>query len=71
MDTFDAEPTEAHLDDRPVAVNAFIFVVVMAVFVLGFWAMGEGIAQHSALIFSAGLLGSCLAVGLALGVRRD
>ncbi|WP_102508727.1 hypothetical protein [Sanguibacter massiliensis] len=71
MDTFSTEPTEANLDDRPVAVNALIFVVVMAIFVAGMWAMGEGIAQHSALLFSGGLLGSCLAVGLAVGIRRD
>lgn len=71
MDTFDTEPAEAHLDGRPAAVNALIFVVVMAIFVFGMWAMGEGVAQHDAWLFSGGLLGSCAAVGLALGVRQD
>lgn len=71
MSHFEQEPVEAHVDPVPTAVSGLLFTVVMAIFLAGLWAMGEGVAQHSALLFSGGLLGSVLAVGLALGVRRD
>ena len=71
MAQFDVEPSEAHQAEVPGAVTAFLFIVVMAIFVTGLWAMGEGVALHNGWIFSAGLLGSCGAVMVAIHARRD
>lgn len=74
MDHFDhveQEPGDAHVAPVPTAFNALFFLVTMAIFAAGFWGMAEGFSQENGLFFSAGLLASCLAVGIAIHARQD
>lgn len=44
------------------AMGMVLFVVCLAVFVLGFWLMAVGFDQESGLVFTLGILASTLGV---------
>ncbi len=55
----------------PAAVRGVLFVVCFAIFITGFWLMGEAFAHDSAIYFTGGMLASCVAFFIPIQLRRD
>ncbi len=55
----------------PVAVRGVLFVVCFAIFITGFWLMGEAFVHDSAIYFTGGLLASSLAFFIPIQLRQD
>lgn len=57
--------------ETPPAVRGIFFLVCFAIFITGFWLMGEGFVHDSALYFVGGLLASCMAFFIPVQLRQD
>ncbi len=55
----------------PVAVRGIFFLVCFAIFITGFWLMGQAFVHHSAIYFTGGMLASCIAFFIPIQLRQD
>lgn len=55
----------------PPAVQGVFFLVCFAIFILGFWLMGEAFVHDSALYFVGGMLASSVAFFIPIHLRQD
>ena len=64
------DPLVARREGGP-AAGPFVFLPLLALFVVGLWLMGNGYERDSALFFTAGLLVSGIAFAIPLTFLRD
>ena len=55
----------------PTAVHGAVFIVCFAIFIFGFYLMGEAYAQENGYMFIGGLLAASLAFFIPVHMRQD